>query len=138
VTARSAAAILLLLALSLPNGCSTQQPAYALDGDRFVLYTSMTQEPIEEIKPVVEQIMGHYRVLFGLENREIDELRIYLDSDGEVFESEAYPAVYQSATNSIYFKRKPDHMLLLHEIAHHFIRIRMGDIPIWLNEGLAT
>ncbi len=129
--------LFLLWGLSVP-GCRSPLPDRVIKDEHFILHAGGDPVQYEEYGEIIGKIMAHYETLFRVKGEEVDALRIVIESRDRTFESAAYPALYRSENRTIYFKERPDCMLLLHEIAHHFIQVRLGDTPLWLNEGLAT
>ncbi len=124
--------------LCLLLGCSAAAPLKVLEGDNFKIRSSLPHPKLGEFAGTVARIFEHYEELFGLHGDEIEELLLLLDnSTGRPAKSE-YPALYNKADRSIHLEGEPVLMTLLHEIAHHFIQARLGEVPVWLNEGLAV
>lgn len=130
--------ILTLLTALLLLGCTAPDSASLANGGRYVIHSDNGREEAREVARKVDVILDHYQGLFGLSEEEVDQLLIFLENQEGDYGHGEYPALYRNSTRSIHFQRKPDTMLLLHEVAHHFIRIRLHDPPVWMNEGLAT
>lgn len=129
----------LLLVLGLWAGCSTPGALSRYEGKNYVIHSrGKSQDEIEALSKDVDLIFGYYKTLFRVPDEQVWKLHIHLEEHDTDYEYDDYPALYRSSTQSIHFCRVPDRMLLLHEIAHHFIRIRMGEPPVWLDEGMAT
>jgi hypothetical protein len=129
---------LLFLGVLLSAGCTAPDSTSLARGGRYVIHSDNGEEEAREVAAKVDGILDHYERLFGLRDEEVDQLMIFLETKDGAYEHGEYPALYRNSTRSIHFQRMPDTMLLLHEIAHHFIRIRLHDPPVWMNEGLAT
>ena len=119
-------------------GCSSLDPQAKVKEEPFVIHGQGKDGDEKDLAREVERIFRYYGNLFGVREGEIPRLAIYLDSRDADFESEQYPARYETTPPSIHFHREPDSMLLMHEIAHHFIQTRLGSVPTWLHEGLAV
>jgi hypothetical protein len=126
---------LLLYALT---GCQVVESSRPAPEPSFEIRSTGDSEHVRHVRSVVENIIGHYCELFTLDESKIPLITIVLDDEEGAYDPEEHPALYRISTGSIHFRRKPDTMLLLHEIAHHFIFHRWGEVPIWFNEGLAT
>ena len=86
----------------------------------------------------IRQIHGSYTRLFGFPEGGVPAVRVCWTEARGTEESEIYPACYRPDTGTILFHRTPDRMLLLHEMAHHFIHRACGHAPLWLDEGTAV
>jgi len=130
--------IVILLNLAL-QACQTPGSLYKIRGDCFVIESSeMQPKALNIFAEDIDLIFKNYKRLFRLNSVDLQNLTIHLNDQSEIFDTDEFPALYQVSNRSIRFYRKPDHMLLLHEIAHHFIRHSLGSVPVWLNEGMAT
>ncbi|MBU0754036.1 MAG: hypothetical protein KJ645_02785, partial [Planctomycetes bacterium] len=95
-------------------------------------FVIQSQRPVSEVRPVednVERILGHYCRIFMLDSKNVPPISIILGDQFDWYGSGEYPALYKPSSKSIRFMRKPDTMLLLHEIAHHFIQAACGSVP---------
>ncbi|MFH1999043.1 MAG: DUF1570 domain-containing protein [Planctomycetota bacterium] len=127
------------MAAFIVAGCVSAGPAPVLHRPSFSIQSYDAATPEESTTQTIECILKHYCNLFDIPNDRLDPLTIVLGSRKAGYGVDEFPALYQCSTSSIHFHRQPDTMLLLHEIAHHFVKMRYGDrIPIWLNEGIAT
>jgi len=120
-------------------GCSSLEPAPVLDCPSFTIQSYGPTTYADSTARTVDCVLKHYNTLFGVPAERVEPLTLILGSKKAVYGIHEFPALYQNSTGSIHFQRQPDTMLLLHEIAHHFVKMRLGKkIPIWLNEGIAT
>lgn len=119
--------------------CGSIKKTHILERDSYRLISSqLVSEELEAFDRDIGLIFANYKRLFRKRNHELAPLTIFLDWETRVFGADEFPALYQKTTQSIRFHRKPDLMLLLHEIAHHFIENSGVETKVWMNEGLAT
>jgi hypothetical protein len=124
--------------ISALTGCHALEHGTPAQDPTFEIRSTGEPEYTRRIHATVENIIMHYWSLFAVQDVRIPRITIVLGGEEDDYDPEEHPALYDTSSSSIHFRRKPDTMLLMHEIAHHFIRFRLGEVPVWLNEGLAT
>lgn len=128
----------LSILLCLSGACLGTPPESVIDNHSYKIRSRNSHLVADKTADTVDRILAHYHSIFQVQAQDLPSLTIELGDLSEEYKAGDHPALYQSSTGRIRFLRKPDTMLLLHEIAHHFIVTYLGDIPVWLNEGVAT
>ncbi|MEW6744235.1 MAG: hypothetical protein AB1486_15895 [Planctomycetota bacterium] len=118
-------------------GCAPWE--HSLTRAPFIIHTNGEAGRLPPIAARAAFICGVYEDLFGLQTAALGPLEI-IDTvpAGEVRVGTLDPGSYEGRSRRIVLRDTPDDELLLHEIAHHFIRgLRERTAP-WINEGLAV
>lgn len=129
---------LFMIAL-ISEGCRSPASTTMESRPAYTIRSYESDSRADSTAKTVDRVLKHYSTLFGVPLDRVEPLNLIMGSRKTAYGVDEFPALYQISTSSIHFKREPDTMLLLHEIAHHFVKMRLGrKVPLWLNEGIAT
>src|SRR5262245_22071763 len=126
-----------LLAVLLCASCDTLD--HSLERERFTLRSSGEIERVNQLATRIGFVFDLYERMFQIDAKSLPHLEVVdLVPAGEVRVGEEDPGRYEGRASRITLQETPDDELLLHELAHHFIRAIEDHPRPWVNEGLAV